>query len=126
MSCCYHLSKVREARFIDLELFLAVLVVFMFICMHSVLLLNEMELHVYLGVDLSYFRHCMWVDSGELCYSRPSGLGESIRMLTLVLPRALAQARDRVLSDRPARSSETASPEREIVNLPMTHCCRLA
>ena len=46
----------------------------MFLCVCGVLLLNEMELHVNLGVDLSCFRHCMWVDSGELCYSRPSEL----------------------------------------------------
>ena len=25
-------------------------------------------------MDLSWFRHCMWVDSGELCYFRPSEL----------------------------------------------------
>jgi len=31
-------------------------------------------LHVGLGVDLGGFRRCMWVDSGELCDSRPSEL----------------------------------------------------
>jgi len=31
-------------------------------------------LHVCLGVDLGGFRHCMWMDSGELCYFRPSEL----------------------------------------------------
>jgi len=66
--------EVREARFIGLKLFLAVFGRCMFICVHSVLLLDEMELHVCLGVDLGGFRHCMWVDSGELCYSRPSEL----------------------------------------------------
>ncbi|QCD79258.1 hypothetical protein DEO72_LG1g2897 [Vigna unguiculata] len=66
------------------------------------------------------------VNSAILAQASSSRLGESIRMLTLVLPRALAQARGCILSDRPARSGETASPEREIVNPPMTHCCRLA
>jgi len=66
------------------------------------------------------------VSSAILAQASSSRLGESIRMLTLVLPRALAQARGCVLSDRPAHSGETASPEREIVNLPMTHCCKLA
>jgi len=46
----------------------------MVICVLSTFLLDEMELHVYLGVDLSCFRHYMWADSGELCYSRLSEL----------------------------------------------------
>jgi len=65
--CLLALKEVREARFIGFKLFLAVFGRCLFVCVHSVLLLDEMELHVCLGVDLGGLRHCMWVDSDELC-----------------------------------------------------------
>jgi len=74
-------------------------------------------LHVCLGVDLGGFRHCMWVDSGELCYSRPSELASPRREYQNAHPGSasstrpgeglhfwatgqLAQARQRRLSEK--------------------------
>jgi len=72
---------------------------------------------VCLGADLSGFRHCRWVDSGELCDSRPSELVSPRRELQDVHPGSpsstrpgemlhfwatgqLAQARQRRLSEK--------------------------
>ena len=97
----------------------------MFICVHSVLLLDEMELHVCLGVDLGGFRHCMWVDSGERCYFRPSELVSPRREYQSTHCHENSPRRPvRVLSDAMSRSGEEVSPEREIVK--KTHVARLA
>ncbi|QCD77864.1 hypothetical protein DEO72_LG1g1492 [Vigna unguiculata] len=67
-----------------------------------------------------------WGRTDILVQASSSRLGENTNSSLRVLPRALAQARGCVLSDRPARSGETASPKRGIVKLSKTHCCRLA
>jgi len=65
-----------------------------------------------------------WGRTDILAQASSSRLGENTRGSPRVLPRALAQARGCVLSDRPARSGETASPKREFVKSSGTHCCR--
>jgi len=76
-------------------------------------------LHVCLGVDLGGFRHCMWVDSGELCYFRPSELVSPRREYQSTHCHENSPRRPvRVLSDAMSRSGEEVSPEREIVKNP--------
>jgi len=117
LSSC--LEKVREARLFDLKYFLAVFGRFMLECMHSVFLSIEMELHVGLGVDLGGFRRCMWVDSGERCYFRPSELISPRREYQSTHHHESSPRRPvHVLSDAMSRSGEEVSPEREIVNNP--------
>jgi len=83
------------------------------------LLSNDMGLHVCLGVDLGCFRRCMWVDSGELCYFRPSELVSPRREYQSAHCHENSPRRPvRVLSDAMSRSGEEVSPEREIVKIP--------
>jgi len=75
---------------------------------------------VCLGVDLGCFRRCMWVDSGELCYFRPSELVSPRREYQSAHCHENSPRRPaRVLSDAMSRSGEEVSPEREIVKNPM-------
>jgi len=95
---------------------LAVFGRFMLECMHRVLLSIEMGLHVCLGVDRGGFRHCMWTDGGELCYSRPSELVSPRREYQDAHPASVSSSSPRrralVLSDTLSRSGESDSPKR--------------
>jgi len=78
-----------------------------------------MGLHVGLGVDLGGFRRCMWVDSGERCYFRPSELVSPRREYQSTHYHESSPRRPvYVLSDAMSRSGEEVSPEREIVKDP--------
>jgi len=52
---CSAQTKVREARFICFKLSLAVFGRCLFACVHSAILLDEMELHVCLGSGSGWF-----------------------------------------------------------------------
>jgi len=83
------------------------------------LLSVEMGLHMCLGVDLGGFRHCMWVNGGELCYFRPSELVSPRREYQSTHCHENSPRRPvHVLSDAMSRSGEGVSPEREIVKIP--------
>jgi len=97
-------------------------------CLNGILIMCKWLPYI-LDVALCHF--CLaWVEqwgrTNILAQASSSRLGENTSSSLRVLPRALAQARGCVLSDRPARSGETASPKRGIVKLSKTHCCRLA
>ena len=71
------------------------------------------------GVDLGGFRHCMWVDSGERWYFRPSELVSPRREYQSTHCHESSPRRPvHVLSDAMSRSGEEVSPEREIVQNP--------
>jgi len=86
-----------------------------------VLLLDEIELHVYLGDDLSHSRRCLCADSGEICYSRPSELVSPRREYQSAHCHENSPRRPfPVLSDAESRSGEKASPERDLVKPPLS------
>jgi len=124
------LKRVREARFTSPSYFVCFFLGWsVFICLSS--MFYQMKLSCMCSWMLVVLFFCLacveqW---GENWYSR---LGELVspkreyQKLAQGSASSTRPARGCVLSDMPARSGETASPEREIVKSSRTHCCRLA